>query len=289
MSTSSTPHSSSGGHAFAGVGWLDARYESSRVAYEAQVREVGFRPGWHVLDAGCGSGAFLPLLAELVGPTGQLTAVDVASENVATVNDRVTGWDFGGQVKTEVGSVVALPFADGTFDAVWCANTSQYLTDIELRAALAELIRVVRPGGLVAIKESDATLFRVIPAPVGIMLRAYVAGSQSGGIVERGMIRAAELPTWFRRAGMAHIRRSSTLLEHSTPLPEFSRQQWASLFDLLSERTAGADVPAEDRAFWSSLRQTQGLDEFLNNPDFYCCEGNTLVVGQVTGTKARTR
>ena len=194
MNTSSAPHSSSGGHAYAGVEWLDARYESNRVEYEAQVREVGYRPGWHVLDAGCGSGAFLPLLAELVGPTGQLTAVDVASENIATVNDRLIGWGLGGRMKTAVGSVVALPFADATFDAVWCANTSQYLTDTELRVALAELIRVVRPGGLVAVKESDATLFRVLPAPVGIMLRAYVAGAQSGGIVERGMIRAAELP-----------------------------------------------------------------------------------------------
>ena len=43
MNTSSAPHSSSGGHAYAGVEWLDARYESNRVEYEAQVRLYGER------------------------------------------------------------------------------------------------------------------------------------------------------------------------------------------------------------------------------------------------------
>jgi arsenite methyltransferase len=283
LSNRSNPHASSTGHAYAGVAWLDARYEASRAAYESQVRMAGLQPGWHVLDAGCGSGSYLPLLAELVGPTGQLSALDLAEENIATVEERLQGWGLDGRVSTCVGSVVALPYPDDSFDAVWCANTSQYLTDAELEAALGELGRVVRPGGLIAIKESDATRMQVMPAPVGIMLRAYLAGARAGGVVEGGMIRAASLPAWLRRAGLTNIRRHTTLLEHAAPLSGFPRHQWWSLLGFLAERTADADVPHEDRAFWAPLREGGPRDRLLDDPDFSGCEGNTLAVGTVPG------
>lgn len=286
MSNPTSTHTSSTGQVFTGAAWLDARYESSRAAYESQVRAAGFQPGWHVLDAGCGSGSYLPVLAELVGPAGQLSALDLAGENIATVEDRLQGWGLEGRVSTCVGSVLALPYRDASFDAVWCANTSQYLTDAEFGVALKELIRVVRPGGIVAIKESDATRMQVMPAPVGIMLRAYLAGARSGAGIEGGLIRAAELPSWLRRANLAEIRRYTTLLEHSAPMSGFPRDQWRSLLEFLAERTAQTGVSPEDRAFWASLQDGDVLEKLLDDPNFYGCEGNTLAVGTVTNGAA---
>ena len=49
------------------------------------LRWVGIQPGWHVLDAGCGSGSYLSLLTELVGAQGSVSAIDLASENVQRV------------------------------------------------------------------------------------------------------------------------------------------------------------------------------------------------------------
>ena len=46
----------------------------------------------------------------------------------------------------QVGSLLALPFPDAQFDAVWCAAVTQYLTDDELATALRELVRVTKPG-----------------------------------------------------------------------------------------------------------------------------------------------
>src|SRR5262245_35328080 len=63
--------------------FLDAHFEACRPEYEAMLRSVGLRPGWRVVDAGCGSGGFLPLMAELVGPGGSLAAVDIAPDSVA--------------------------------------------------------------------------------------------------------------------------------------------------------------------------------------------------------------
>jgi len=70
------------GHAVSDAPWLDLHFQTCRAEYEDAVHFVGIEPGWTVLDAGSGSGGYIPLLRELVGPTGQVTALDLAPENV---------------------------------------------------------------------------------------------------------------------------------------------------------------------------------------------------------------
>jgi SAM-dependent methyltransferase len=65
------------------AGFLDAHFEALRPGYEAMLRSVGLQPGWRVLDAACGSGGFLPLIAEHIGPSGAITAFDLAPDTVA--------------------------------------------------------------------------------------------------------------------------------------------------------------------------------------------------------------
>src|SRR5438270_13002432 len=102
-------HASSQGHALSGTGWLDAHFEACRPEYEAMLRSVGVQPGWYVLDAGCGSGGFLPLIAEAVGPTGRITAFDLASENLAAVQEALPTAALACPMTTQTGSVLALP------------------------------------------------------------------------------------------------------------------------------------------------------------------------------------
>ena len=60
-------HASSTGQALTASGWLDTHFEACRPEYEAMLDSVGIEPGWRVLDAGCGSGTYLPLLTKLEG------------------------------------------------------------------------------------------------------------------------------------------------------------------------------------------------------------------------------
>ena len=60
------------------AGFLDAHFEACRPEYEAMLRSVGLQPGWTVLDAACGGGSYLPLLAETVGSGGAIAAFDLA-------------------------------------------------------------------------------------------------------------------------------------------------------------------------------------------------------------------
>lgn len=93
-----------------------------------------------ILDAGCGTGANLALLAGDHQPLG----VDFAHEAVAFCRERAFR-------QTARASVAALPFGDDAFDAVLSCDVLCHKSLPDKPAAFAELARVVRPGGLVLI------------------------------------------------------------------------------------------------------------------------------------------
>ncbi len=286
--TAGTPntHASSTGQTFTGTAWLDDHFEASRPEYEAQVRAVGIQSGWRVLDAACGSGSFLPLLAELVGPTGRLAALDLAPDNVAVVEQRVAVSALPCPVEARAGTVLDLPYADDSFDAVWFANTSQYLTDAELATVLAEFRRVVRPGGLVAVKESEGTFLVILPAPPGLFLRLIEALARGGFVQAAGVLRAPLLGGWLRRAGLVEVRRRSTLIERSPPLDATARRYWRGTLTLFAAAAAQMALTAADQESWERLRDPDALDRFLADADTCLFDGNVLAVGRVPHTGA---
>lgn len=140
----------------------------------------------HALDAGCGTGGFLPLLAERVGAAGRLSAVDMAEEHVAAVSASLRAAPLPCPADVRTGDVTALPFPAHSFDALWSANVTQYLSNAQLAAMLAEARRVVRPGGLVAVKESEITALQSQPAPPTLLWRLIAAVAQACECDPRG-------------------------------------------------------------------------------------------------------
>ena len=96
-----------------------------------------------VLDAGCGTGGLIRRLAPR-RPAWKWTGVDI--EPIACALARERG---GGGAEIREASVTALPFGDGTFDAVVSADVLYHVEDDG--AAVREFFRVLRPGGLVVI------------------------------------------------------------------------------------------------------------------------------------------
>lgn len=139
---------------------LDDAADAWRPELEALIARLGLMPGAAVLDAGCGSGHITGWLADLVGPKGMVTALDsepgalaVAAESIDQVSGRhVEGW---------LGDVQHLPFDDDTFDAAWCSRVLGYVADAG--RALAELVRVVRPGGTIVVVTGDAARATFLP------------------------------------------------------------------------------------------------------------------------------
>jgi SAM-dependent methyltransferase len=102
---------------------------------------AGIQPGMRVLDVGCGTGALTVQLAKIVGRE-RVLAVDPSEGYAEACRRRVPGAAVG------IGSAEALPFDDGSFDAVLAQLVIQALDDAP--AAAREMCRVAAPGGVVA-------------------------------------------------------------------------------------------------------------------------------------------
>lgn len=110
---------------------------------------LGPGPGMRVLEAGCGLGEVAREIAARVLPGGEVTAVDVSRQMIDAARLR----DDGTGVTYEVADVLDLPFAADSFDRSRCERLLQHLTDAD--AAIAELVRVTVPGGIVCILDTD--------------------------------------------------------------------------------------------------------------------------------------
>jgi SAM-dependent methyltransferase len=109
------------------------------------------RPGSRLLDAGCGTGEFTRHLAAAVGPNGRVVGVDVSATMVREARRRTVEPTL--PVEFHRGDITGLAAGDGAFDGAYSERVFQHLEDP--RAALAELVRVTRPGGRIAVVDSD--------------------------------------------------------------------------------------------------------------------------------------
>lgn len=136
----------------AGAQLIDRTYATADVvAQRAEVLAVlAARPGERVLDIGSGPGYLLASIAEAVGPTGAVHGIDPSAPMNALARARTGHRPW---VRVAEGDALALPFADGSFDAAASTQVYEYVADIP--AALAELRRVLRPGGRALVLDTD--------------------------------------------------------------------------------------------------------------------------------------
>ncbi len=111
---------------------------------------LALQPGEQVLDVGSGPGHYAFDMAAAVGATGRVAGVDNAKDSLATAQRRCA--DLA-NVSFHLGDAIDLPFAEATFDAVLSTQTFEYLPNV--RAALTEIVRVLKPGGRVLIHDTE--------------------------------------------------------------------------------------------------------------------------------------
>jgi SAM-dependent methyltransferase len=162
-------------------------------------------PDARVLDVGCGPGTITVDLAARV-PDGEVLGIDAAADVLAQARQEA---DRRGRanVRFESGNVYELGFADGTFDVVHAHQVLQHLSDPV--AALREMRRVCRPGGLVAARDGDYGGFFWFPEEPGLTewLTLYRTVARAlGGEPDAGR----RLLAWARQAGFAEIEASGS-------------------------------------------------------------------------------
>lgn len=139
---------------------------------------LGLRPGDRVIDMGCGAGrhAF-----EMYRRGADVVAFDQDADELAGVLELFGAMKEAGEVPVgaaadiKEGTALALPFADGEFDRVVCSEVLEHIWDDV--TAISELIRVLRPGGTMAI-----TVPRWLPEVINWRLSADYHNAEGGHI-----------------------------------------------------------------------------------------------------------
>jgi ubiquinone/menaquinone biosynthesis C-methylase UbiE len=102
-------------------------------------------PGESVLDVGCGTGSLALAATQRVGPTGRVHGIDASVPMIARAKAKAER--EGATARFETATAQALPFPDGTFDAVLCTLMLHHLGKGSRQQAAHELRRVGKPGG----------------------------------------------------------------------------------------------------------------------------------------------
>jgi ubiquinone/menaquinone biosynthesis C-methylase UbiE len=182
------------------------RYSPGLAAAMSQA--AGVRAGQRALDVGCGSGALVAAVTDVVG-AANVAAIDPSEPFVEAARARVPG------ARVLVGSAEALPFADGEFDATLSQLVVNFLDDPE--QGLREMSRVTREGGVVAgcvwDYGGEMTMLRVF-WEAAVALDPERAGPQIEAHTMR-FARPDELRALWQSAGLADVEVRPLVVEAS--------------------------------------------------------------------------
>ena len=180
---------------------------------------ASLKPGMSLLDVGCGPGNITADLAGVVSP-GNVVGLDMPADLMRDAQAE----HGSSNLSFEVGDVYALRFADDTFDVVHAHQVLQHLSNPV--GAIREMKRVVKPGGHVAVRDSDYGAFVWTPEDPRLarwmdiyheITRRNRAEADAGRYLHR----------WVRDVGFSEVRASSSTWTFQT---ETDRAWWGGLW-----------------------------------------------------------
>ncbi|MEP7091392.1 MAG: methyltransferase domain-containing protein [Nocardioidaceae bacterium] len=189
-------------------------------------------PGMRLLDIGCGPGTITMDLADLLGPDGRVTALE-RTESALDLARGEAARRGTANVELVVGNVQALDLPDDSYDVVHAHQVLQHVDD-PVRA-LQEMRRVCRPGGVVAVRDSDYGGFAWHPRvdELDRWLEVYVAVARSHHAEPDA---GRRLLSWAQAAGFTEVSASSSTWCYATPA---ERAWWGGLW---ADRVVDSDL-----------------------------------------------
>ena len=216
------------------------------------------RSGLSVLDVGCGPGTITADLAALVAP-GAVLGIDTSDQVIA----EAAALGGGDNLAFAVGDVERLAFADDSFDVVHAHQVLQHLADPV--AALREMRRVCRPGGVVAARDADYAAMAWYPRLPALddWMTLYQRVARSNAAEPDG---GRHLRHWAHRAGFDEVSSSGSAWCYAD---DTDRQWWGGLW---ADRVvaSGFAEQALDRGFADASQLAaleQGWREWAADPD----------------------
>jgi demethylmenaquinone methyltransferase/2-methoxy-6-polyprenyl-1,4-benzoquinol methylase len=249
-----------------------------REAIEALDLPLGSRG----LDAGCGIGLPALLLVEAVGSAGHVIGLDISSDFLIYAEDLAKKSDLGRQISFKQGDVSHLPFEDKSLDWLWSCDCAGYPSSSDPLPQLKELMRVIKPGGTIALLAWSSQ--QLLPGYPLLEARLNAASSSiipyvKGKRPESNFVRTLG---WFFKAGLQECRAQTIVGTAFSPLSEDIRRALICFFDMLWGKPQAGESK-EDRDEYLRLCLPGSPDFILNLPDYYAFYTYSMFQARVPG------
>ena len=171
-------------------GFTDSQKELERLMKQAKqiepfeqsvLQSAGLTEGMKALDVGCGPGIISCLMAKMVGNNGEVLGVDASDDLLATANTIGKTSDLQ-NITFQKADVFALDIPENSIDFIYSRLVFQHLHDPQ--AAMEQLLRVLKPGGILCIADIDDDWLSIEPEPEAfksLIKRSTQAQAQLGG------------------------------------------------------------------------------------------------------------
>jgi SAM-dependent methyltransferase len=162
---------------------------------------IGLAPGWRAVELGCGPSGCLALLSGLVGASGSVVGVEIDSQAVELARRHLTQARIE-NVEVRQGDAKATGLARGSFDMAIARLVAVNIPEPE--RIVAEMVALVKPGGIVAFQEADWGL-RISEPPLPALdrlLNVFEIYASSNGM---DLFVGRKVSRWLKAAGLQDI------------------------------------------------------------------------------------
>jgi SAM-dependent methyltransferase len=240
------------------------------------------------VDVGCGPGGVTRLLAEASGAR-LISGIDLSAAHLSAAQDRLAHGSAGACSHLVAADLRGrLPFADDSIDWAWASDVLWPDILPEPSRAVAELRRIVRPGGHVA--AFFGNWLRAIFLPGYSQIEHQLSAATEIACFNRTIAPAAHHENalgWLRSAGFQDLRLSSYLIQYQQPLPPIVRRYLQEVIFAeyrrpeVGERARALGLSDADWATWLSISAPDAPENILNSPDYYCLQVGKMMIGVV--------
>ena len=240
-----------GGPHLGGVATLEdrARAPTYRAMFRTLIDLMAPRPGEAILDVGCGAGSLDRLLAERLGGANPITAIDTNPFLLSEAAALVAAQGLETRIRFAPGNAETLPFPDQSFDCIFSVTV---LEECDADRALAEMVRVARPGGRVGVivRSIDLPQWWSVPMPEAIRRKIDVPPQSVAvtGVADASLYRRA------RAAGLQNLTCFPCLVTLDRPDGPIWRYREDHLL---------AQLTLEETAAWQAARDAAARQDLL--------------------------